>query len=76
MDQADHTFHVTLRFAPTGSVGPAVEGSWASRATAEHKLREWIGLYGTTPATATIRLWEQHPDGRRDTLDAWPQATA
>jgi hypothetical protein len=53
-----------------------MEGTWASRSTAEHKLREWIGVYGTARATVTIRLWEQHPDGRKDTLDAWPRDTA
>ncbi|MFD7164740.1 hypothetical protein [Streptomyces violascens] len=33
MDQAEHTFHVTLRFEATGK---AIEGTWASQSTAEY----------------------------------------
>ncbi|WP_438295850.1 hypothetical protein [Streptomyces sp. HUAS TT7] len=68
MDQAKRTFPLALRFEATGR---AMEGTWASRATADYKLRYWTGVYGTAAATATIRLWEPRPDGREHTLGVW-----
>ncbi|MDQ0842380.1 hypothetical protein [Streptomyces sp. V1I6] len=47
---------------------PTMQGWWASRATADHKMVSWIGERGSIPG-ASVTLTDE-TDGRQ--LAAWP----
>ncbi|WP_438297882.1 hypothetical protein [Streptomyces sp. HUAS TT7] len=60
-------YRVRLTFVPGG---PAVTGYWADPSTAERKMREDIGTYGSHP-TVRITLDEERADGSWATLAEW-----
>lgn len=62
-------YRVFLRFREGG---PAVTGDWASEGPALRTYRDWIGLYGTSPAT-TIELTAE-TDGVQRALRRWTAA--